>query len=58
MSKVLRKVFPGGGTPSKLAAKPEAEPAAAPAAAPSAAPAAAPSTWKEAVGNKQRMIDK
>ncbi|CAG7891319.1 oleosin-B1 [Brassica rapa] len=44
MSKVLRKVFPGGGTPSKLAAKPEAEPAAAPAAAPSAAPAAAPST--------------
>ncbi|XP_013619195.1 PREDICTED: oleosin-B1-like [Brassica oleracea var. oleracea] len=44
MSKVLKKVFPGGGAAAKLAAKPEAEPAAAPAAAPSAAPAAAPST--------------
>ncbi|CAF1880771.1 BnaC02g01550D [Brassica napus] len=44
MSKVLKKVFPGGGAAAKLAAKPEADPAAAPAAAPSAAPAAAPST--------------
>lgn len=46
MTKILRKVFPGGGTShaAKLAAKPEAETAASPAAAPAASPAAAPST--------------
>ncbi|KAJ0233837.1 Glycine-rich protein GRP20 [Hirschfeldia incana] len=44
MSKVLKKVFPGGGAAAKLAAKPEAETAASPAAAPAASPAAAPST--------------
>ncbi|KAF8099015.1 hypothetical protein N665_0254s0016 [Sinapis alba] len=38
MSKVLKKVFPGGGAAAKLAAKPEASPAASSAASSAAAP--------------------